>query len=122
MAEAKKRETYKTGLHAEAFSAAMLRLKGYAILHKRYKTKVGEIDLIIQKDRTVAFVEVKSRRTMEQALEATTPAMQARIVRAALTFLSHHPVYADYDLRFDLVAFSPPFYWRHLDNAWRPST
>jgi putative endonuclease len=115
------RDTYASGLRAEAFAALLLRLKGYRILARRYKTRVGEIDLIARRGRTIAFVEVKARRSLAAALESLTPAMRARICRAALSYIARNPRHAGCDLRFDLIAAAPPFYWRHLDNAWRPS-
>jgi putative endonuclease len=118
----KKLKAYEDGLRAETLSALLLRLKGYRILKRRYKTRVGEIDLIAKRGRTIAFVEVKTRASLDSALQSVTPHMQNRIARAALAFIAQNPGYADYDLRFDLIAASLPFYWRHLDNAWRPST
>ena len=110
---------HATGLAAENFAALLLRLKGYRILARRYKTPVGEIDLIARRGRTIAFVEVKARQTMDEALAAVTPAMQARITRAAGYFLAGNPALAQLTLRFDLMAVRPPFYCRHLDNAWQ---
>jgi putative endonuclease len=112
---------YETGLSAERFAALILRLKGYRILARRYKTPVGEIDLIAGRGKMLAFIEVKARLRLEDALAATTPAMRQRIVRAAYYFIAGHPMLAEREMCFDLIAFRPPFYWRHLDNAWRPA-
>jgi putative endonuclease len=114
--------SHATGLAAETMAACLLRLKGYRILARRYKTPVGEIDLVARRRNTLAFIEVKSRKRMDEALAAVTPAMRERIIRAAGFFVARHPEMASFDMRFDLVAVSPPFYWRHLDNAWRPAT
>ena len=113
-----KKQTYDRGLKAESMAALWLRLKGYKILARRYKTKVGEIDLIARKANIICFVEVKARATKEQALESITPAMRQRIERAALYYVSHNNV-TNCDLRFDLVTVTPPFLIHHLDNAWQ---
>jgi putative endonuclease len=121
-----KRQTYDRGLFSEKCASIWLLLKGYRILEQRYKTKVGEVDLIVSKNKTIAFVEVKARPTKEQALESITPQMRHRIARTAEYYMSHNDV-ADYDFRFDVVAVMPfsfrniiggQFFIHHLDNAW----
>lgn len=100
----------------------MLRLRGYKILARRFKTPVGEIDLIVRRGDVIAFVEVKARRDLSTALQAVTPAMRRRIERAANYYLARHSTAAGCVMRFDLFAVALPLRWRHLDNAWRPST
>lgn len=116
------RGTYKDGLWAEAIAETILRLKGYRILARRYKTPMGEIDIVVRRGRMVAFVEVKFRRTLPEALECLTPSMTSRITNAARHFIAAYPVYGDYDMRFDLFALTGPFSFRHLDNAWQART
>lgn len=116
------RTNHRAGLAAENAAAFLLRLKGYRIVARRYKTPVGEIDLIARRRRTLAFIEVKARKTMDDALAAVTPRMRERIQRAAGYFITGRPELAGLDMRFDLIALAPPFQWRHLDNAWRLDT
>jgi len=97
-----------------------LRLKGYAILARRYRTRWGEIDLIGRRGRVVVFAEVKARAAIETAAEAITPAQQRRIVAAARGFLAGHPALAECDIRFDAILVEK---WRaphHIVDAWRP--
>ncbi len=115
----KRQDAYRRGLRAESFAALYLQMKGYRILRRRYKTPVGEIDLIAQKKKMLVIVEVKTRRTRREALESITHRGQIRIEKAALYFLMHHPDFTDYTLRFDVMAGAPPFCWQHLDNAWQ---
>lgn len=117
----KKLSSYGFGLAAELLAALLLILKGYRICAWRYKTPVGEIDLIARRGRVMAFVEVKARQTMEGALESVTATMQSRIIRAAQFYVTQNPACGDCDLRFDLVAFAPPFRLRHLSSAWQSS-
>jgi len=56
---------YRRGLFAETVAALLLRLKGHRILARRYRTPVGEIDLVALKGKRLAFVEVKRRRSFE---------------------------------------------------------
>jgi putative endonuclease len=66
----------------------------------------------------VAFVEVKARPDLSQALDALRPRQRARTQRAAEWFLLRHPGHADCVLRFDLVTVQPWRLPRHLVNAW----
>ena len=118
----KKRGTYQDGLWAESVAEIVLRLKGYRILARRYKTSLGEIDLVVRRGKSVAFVEVKKRRTIPEALESLTPAMKRRIINAARHFLAAYPDYGSCDMRFDLFVVSGLFSFRHLDNAWLSTT
>jgi hypothetical protein len=58
-----RRSAYRRGHFAEFAAAALLCLKGYRLLARRYRTPLGEIDLIAKRGRLVAFVEVKARPT-----------------------------------------------------------
>lgn len=107
------------GRFAEALAAWSLRLRGYRIVARRYRTPLGEIDLIVQRGRLLAFVEVKARGTLEQGLAALSLRQQQRTARAAEVFLMHHPNYAEHTLRFDLVAVRRWRWPRHLADAWR---
>lgn len=114
------KETYRAGLLAEFIAAAYLLCKGYRLAGWRKKTPVGEIDFITAKGNSIIFVEVKWRKQSDAALGAVLPKSQGRIVRAAQYLLASRPKWQGRDLRFDVIAISPPFFIRHIDNAWRP--
>lgn len=109
---------YAKGVWAEARCAVWLRLKGYKILEKRWKTPQGEIDLIVKRGNTVAFVEVKYRPTVEEAAEAIHARAQGRIRTAAELYLQRYPAYNDCDLRFDALILTNSGLFRHIENAW----
>lgn len=109
--------SYVRGLVAELYVMAFLFLKGYRVLRWRYKTPVGEIDLIASKKGVVSFIEVKLRPSLDEGVTAVTPRMQSRISRAAGHFVAANPLFSKSSLRFDVVAVSG-FRIRHLDNAW----
>ncbi|TVQ31295.1 MAG: YraN family protein [Geminicoccaceae bacterium] len=108
----------RLGRHAETVAAWLLRLKGFGVLARRYKTPVGEIDLVAARGDLVVFVEVKHRPTLDRALEALPPAQRQRIVRAAEHFLARHPT-PKATCRFDLIALAPLRWPRHVPNAWQ---
>lgn len=112
------RTAHETGLLAETAAAWILRLQGYRILARRYKTPVGEIDIVARRGRTTVFVEVKRRAAMADALQSVSAPAQARITRAAQHFLAARGQDGGGALRFDVIALAPPLSWRHVRNAW----
>lgn len=114
----KNKTAHAAGLDAEWIAAWILRFKGYRILATRYRTPVGEIDIIARRRRTIVFVEVKRRAALDDALGSVLPQARARITRAAAHFMAGAPRYQDCGLRFDVIALAPPRHWRHVCNAW----
>ena len=109
---------YRSGVFAESLVALLLRLKGYAIVARRYKTPVGEIDLVALKGRRLAFIEVKRRKTREDAAWTLPTRQRRRIVRAAQYWLASHPDYAGHDIAFDVVLAAPWRFPQYIGNAF----
>ena len=86
-----RRRRYRRGLNAEMIVAAVYLVLGHRILGRRFKTPVGEIDLIAVKGNRVAFIEVKRRTTTDDAQNAITLTMRRRVQRAADIWLAHNP-------------------------------
>src|SRR5262249_53853945 len=97
-----RRKSQRAGISAEYLALALLMLKGYRPLAHRYKTKQGEIDLIVKRGHTVVFVEVKHRRHRDDAAFAVHAKNQSRVMQAAQYFLSTRPQFANCHLRFDV--------------------
>jgi putative endonuclease len=113
-----KKKTYDRGIMAETAAELFLRAKGFEILERRYKTPVGEIDLIALDDQYLVFVEVKARVDIESAMESITPKMRGRINDAAAHFTAARSKYANYPMRVDVVAVKLPFTIHHVENAF----
>lgn len=109
---------FRAGLSAESRASLYLVAKGYRILARRYRTPYGEIDIVAQRRRLIAFVEVKARATLDDAAYAVTPQQQSRIVAAAQAWLMEHPEHAAFDMRFDAVLIAPKSLPRHLMAAF----
>ncbi len=116
----RRRRAYRQGRRAEGWAAWWLRLKGYRILARGFRVPVGEIDLVAARGRILAFVEVKRRARLADALEAVTPHQRRRIERAAEAFLGRERRLVGKRLRFDVVVIRPGRLPRHLADAWRP--
>ena len=106
-----------SGRRQEVWAALLLMLKGYRILGFRLKTPEGEIDLLAQRGDVLAVVEVKSRTTLEAALEAVSPTQRARLKRAARAIAARRSIRPN--VRLDLVALAPGAWPRHIPDAWR---
>jgi len=112
-----KKNAYLRGWRGEWIAAFYLKLKGYKILENRFKTPLGEIDLIARKGKTLVAIEVKSRSSLEKAVFSITPIQQRRIERALLYYLFRNPF--PFEVRFDVILIAP---WRwpyHIIDAWR---
>jgi putative endonuclease len=109
----------RRGHRGEWLAAMAMRLKGYRIVGRRYRTAVGEIDLIARRGDLVAIVEVKVRPTLLAAMEAIGRMSERRIEAAADLWLSRQPDHARLSIRFDMVAVLP---WRwpvHVPDAFQ---
>lgn len=113
-----RRRAERKGHGAERLAAVALRMKGYRIVARRYRTKLGEIDLIARKGDLVAFVEVKARRGRQAALDAVSHAAQARIRAASDLWLSRQRDGARLSLRYDIVAVLPWRWPAHFPDAF----
>ena len=114
-----RRKAYRRGHSSEWIAAAALMLKGFRIVARRYRTKLGEIDLIARRGDLVLIVEVKARKTLVEAMEAIARESERRIEGAADLWLTRQPDYARLSMRFDMVAVLP---WRwpvHVENIFR---
>src|SRR5262245_28875087 len=79
------------GKLGEQLACDELRRRGYSILATRHRTRFGEIDIVSERGREVAFVEVKTRRssTRGSAGESVTPRKRRRIAAMALDYLAY---------------------------------
>jgi putative endonuclease len=109
---------YRRGTRAETVAALWLRLKGYRIVARRYRTPVGEIDIVARKGRRLAFVEVKRRKGRAESLEAIPSRQRRRIVRAAQYWLAGHDGHGASDLSFDVVLLAPFSLPLHIRDAF----
>ena len=84
------KHTYETGLGGEQKAAEWLQMKhGMKLLEQRYRSKAGEIDLIMKDRETIVFVEVKTRFRGDagEGLLAVDRKKQQRIAKASVLYL-----------------------------------
>jgi putative endonuclease len=113
-----RKKAHKLGHSAELRAVWRLRLGGWTILARRYRTGLGEVDIVARRGKVLAFVEVKARADFLRAAESLTDHQFGRASRAASLFVAHHPRHADCSVRFDAVLVSG-LWPRHLPDVWQ---
>ena len=107
------------GRRAEVWAALWLMAKGYRILGFRLRTPQGEIDLLAQRGRVLAVVEVKQRATLQAALEAVSEIQRERLRRAGRAIAARRPSLQNMAVRLDLIALAPGRLPVHSPDAWK---
>ena len=92
------------GIRAEEWAARLLERQGYRILERRYRTRIGEIDLVALHGETLVFVEVKARGSGGCGLpaESVDARKRARLARVAALYLAREGA-GEVPCRFDVV-------------------
>jgi putative endonuclease len=92
------------GRFGERYAAWYYRLRGYRVIGRNVRMRDGELDLIVRRGDTLAFVEVKTRqpRSAGEGFEAVNRAKQSQISRLADRWLAQHP--HDGAIRFDVLS------------------
>ena len=111
------------GALGEVYAARHLREQGYEIVCANYRTRMGEIDVVAEKDDVLAFVEVKTRSAgmIAPPAESVGTRKQKRIAAAASQYLKSEP--AGRRARFDVIevylgADDALLDLRHIQNAF----
>jgi putative endonuclease len=115
-----KASTVSRGAEGERKAAAFMAERGWTVLERNFRSVGGEIDIIAEKGDTVAFVEVKAWDVLPQGeLEHSIDSRkQARIARAARSWLSRRTVLSGKHLRFDVIFLGRESGIRHIENAF----
>jgi putative endonuclease len=97
--------TQRIGDAAEERALQFLKTQGLTLLQRNFRCRGGEIDLIMQEQATLVFVEVRQRssRSHGGALASVTPAKQKRLLIAAQLYLQRYQSVPA--CRFDVVAY-----------------
>src|SRR4249920_2661355 len=109
---------FHLGISAESRAAAFLIAKGFRILARRWRSPVGEIDIVARRRRLLVFVEVKARATLEDAAESVNQRQRRRIAAAAEVWLAANPDDSIRDIRFDAILVAPGKIPQHIPAAF----
>lgn len=113
-----RRTSQRFGDEAERAVAMFLHSGGYTILSRRLRQRSGELDLVVVRDDTVAFVEVKARTRGWDGLESVNVTKQRRLSRGRDEWLSNNPDFSNLNHRFDIALVWPGGRIEYLENAF----
>lgn len=106
------------GKQVESLACEHLQQQGLQLVDRNFRSRQGELDLVMQEGATLVFVEVRYRRNARfgSGADSVTRTKQDKLVKTALYYLQHHPRYAHWQTRFDVVSVStsnqqPHFEW-----------
>ena len=109
--------TVETGDRAEGIGLRFLEARGLRLVTRNFRTRAGELDLVMMDGRELVVVEVRYRRSPDPVDPAATVtiAKRRRLVNAASRFLVQHARLRDHVVRFDVLALSGPLEAVHCD-------
>ena len=98
--------TRELGAEQELIATRYLLSRGFRILHRNYRIRIGEIDLVALDGDTLVFIEVKYRRTARcgEPETAVTERKQHTIYRVAQHYLQHYGYGEGQPCRFDVIS------------------
>ncbi len=118
------RQYRSLGRRGERAGQRYLRRRGYKIVARGQRSRLGELDLVAVDGRTIVFVEVKTRHSHDAGhpAEAVGKEKQQRLTRLALAYLKRHAL-LEHKARFDVLAITWPKTARkpkieHIQNAF----
>ncbi len=100
----KKKTAVSIGALGEEAAALALKKRGYKILERNFRSKMGEIDIIAKDGDYTCFVEVRLRKTNDFGSPADTIGIekQRKIIKTATVYAVKNNIY-DTKMRFDVV-------------------
>jgi putative endonuclease len=112
---------FRVGISAESRAAAFLIAKGFRILARRWRSPLGEIDIVARRRHLLVFAEVKARASLAEAAESVDQRQRRRIAAAAEIWLATNPDKTIFDIRFDAILVAPGKIPRHIPAAFEAS-
>ena len=110
------------GNEGENKALEFLLRNGYELLHKNWRTRFGEIDIIVKKDNLIVFVEVKSlpKGNLDYLSKVLNKDKQERIIKTSKRFLLNNRQYSNSYIRYDVIVIDMPGMSEvyHIENAF----
>ncbi|MDE7379935.1 MAG: YraN family protein [Clostridia bacterium] len=112
-----KGEKRKLGFWGERKAASFLKKAGYKIIERNYRCPFGEVDIIAEKEDTVAFIEVKTRSSdyFGAPNEAVDNKRKQRYRNCVNFYFAHRQI--DFTVRFDIIEVTKEGI-NHIENAF----
>jgi putative endonuclease len=110
-------DALKRGQQAEQTACTFLISKGLRLIERNYRTKTGEIDLIMRDGNDVVFIEVRARHYSDfgSAIESVNWLKQQKLIKAATHYLIERQWFDKVNCRFDIIGVT------HDNCEWIPN-
>lgn len=107
---------YITGVLAENLVLNYFKNRQWILLHQRFRCPFGEIDLIVQRDDCILFIEVKKRKNLNTALFSLSEKQKQRLIRSANYYLDlYNPDHIE-NIQFDYIVLDSKNHIEHIEN------
>ena len=113
--------TQNTGYHAEEIAECYLQQQGLIPVERNVHFKTGELDLVMQENNTLVFVEVRYRKSSHfgSAAETVTRSKQQKLIRSAQLYCQQHQIKKPW--RIDVIAITGHEHQQGQEIHWIPS-
>ena len=110
--------TREQGEYTENLACKYLEKKGFKLIERNFHCRFGEIDLIMQHNNNLIFVEVRYRRSNNfgSGAESITSNKQSKLIKTASVYLQQHAKLAKNPTRFDVISISGPIETTNINN------
>jgi putative endonuclease len=110
--------TREQGEQTENLACQFLESKGFNLIEKNFYCRLGEIDLIMQHNDSLVFVEVRYRRNNNfgSGAESVTTSKQSKLIKTASLYLQQHAKLNHHPARFDVVSITGPIETNNINN------
>lgn len=109
--------TLESGNIAENLACDYLQQQGLILLVRNFRSRYGEIDLIMRDDNTIVFAEVRARKqhNLVDSLQSVNASKQKKLIKTALYYLQINQKLMDYPARFDVIAITNSHTESHIN-------
>lgn len=110
--------TREQGEYTENLACQYLEENGYKLIERNFSCRFGEIDLIMQHNNNIIFVEVRYRHNNNygSGAESITTSKQSKIIKTASVYLQQHDKLNNYPARFDVISITGPIETNNINN------
>lgn len=110
--------TREQGEYTESLACQFLENKGFKFIERNFNCRFGEIDLIMQDNDSLVFVEVRYRRNNNfgSGAETITTNKQSKLIKTASAYLQQHAKLNQHPARFDVISITGPIETTNIEN------
>lgn len=110
--------TREQGEYTESLACQFLENKGFKLVERNFNCRFGEIDLIMQDNDSLVFIEVRYRRNNNygSGAETITANKQSKLIKTASAYLQRHAKLNRYPARFDVISITGPIETTNIEN------